>query len=134
MAVTWSIMSTQFDPDGWQYTTALDSPFWHFENNNSLCKSCVCSCRECGWYFAVHSAKRAGVWLCLHAPINTFSHFSFMVAIAVVVRRRAWKRELHKGAKSTKSGESHKTANSVPAAKTPPAPAPAAAAPAANQK
>lgn len=31
-------MSTQFDPDGWQYATTLDSPFWHPQNNNALCK------------------------------------------------------------------------------------------------
>lgn len=40
VTATWSIMSTQFDPDGWQYATALDSPFWHFENNSTLCKLC----------------------------------------------------------------------------------------------
>ena len=45
VSATWSIMSTQFDPDGWQYATALDSPFWHFENNSSLCK-CMQTCMK----------------------------------------------------------------------------------------
>jgi hypothetical protein len=36
---TWSIMSGKFDPDGWQYATALDSACWYPQNNNSLCKS-----------------------------------------------------------------------------------------------
>ena len=35
---TWSIMSTSFDPDGWQYATRLDSANWYPENNNALCK------------------------------------------------------------------------------------------------
>jgi hypothetical protein len=39
VTATWSIMSGQFDPDGWQYATALDSACWYPQNNNSLCKA-----------------------------------------------------------------------------------------------
>jgi hypothetical protein len=35
---TWSIMSTKLDPDGWQYTTRLDSAYWYPQNDSSLCK------------------------------------------------------------------------------------------------
>lgn len=35
---SWNIMSTTFDPDGWQYATNLDSACWYPENNSALCK------------------------------------------------------------------------------------------------
>jgi hypothetical protein len=31
-------MSTKLDPDGWQYTTRLDSAYWYPQNDSSLCK------------------------------------------------------------------------------------------------
>eukprot|EP01031_Cornospumella_fuschlensis_P029015 gene29015-35020_t len=31
----WHTVSTDTDPDGWQYAVSFDSPYWHHENNSS---------------------------------------------------------------------------------------------------
>lgn len=72
-------MSTQFDPDGWQYATTLDSPFWHPQNNNALCK------------------------LSNLFPLPCALFTSCTRSVAVVLRRRTWHRKLQRLPRGTKN-------------------------------
>lgn len=35
---SWHTISTESDPDGWQYSITFDSPFWYAISDNGACK------------------------------------------------------------------------------------------------
>lgn len=76
-------MATQLDPDGWQYTTRLDSAYWYPKNDSALCKLL-------GWLVTCAAIVPEAV------------RFVFGVSCADVLRRRTWSRDLRKAPKGSK--------------------------------
>lgn len=83
-------MSTQFDPDGWQYATTLDSPFWHPQNNNALCKSSIQA--------IIFSFGTISLTL-----IDLLHSLCIYLRLAVVLRRRTWHRKLQRLPRGSKA-------------------------------
>lgn len=34
----WHIVSTDTDPEGWEYSTVIESPYWYNKNDSTTCK------------------------------------------------------------------------------------------------